>query len=165
MSVFSNEPKEELWLLRETSGQKPRAWALSLEMGVEALLEGWDTRETWNRHTKTAYLDPLTDRQGPWQWSRGCTTYTAGTRLSFLQITWPDIRLCLGRRQAALASPFFYSFSHLWVFVLFCTFDSREEEGEAVQFPGLDRSQPSPSFTSEAAPCGPLDCLRKWIQR
>lgn len=31
---------------REMSGRKPRAWALSLEMGVKALLEGWDTRVT-----------------------------------------------------------------------------------------------------------------------
>lgn len=56
-------------ILREMSGQNPKALALSLEMGLEALLEGEDTRVTCrakyhHQRVSTAHLDPLTDRQG-----------------------------------------------------------------------------------------------------
>ena len=73
--------------------------------------------------------------------------------------------LHLARSRAALAYVFCYCFSHLWVFVLFCTFISREEEGEAVLFPGLDCGRPSPSCPPEAAPRRWLNCCRKWIQQ
>lgn len=43
-------------------------------------------------------------------------------------------------------------FSHLRAFVLFCTFSRKEEEGEAVWFPCLDRSCHFHSFASQAAP-------------
>lgn len=48
--------------VREMSGQKPRASALSLEMGMEGPLEGWGQWRTWtagywSHHPNTTYLD------------------------------------------------------------------------------------------------------------
>lgn len=148
---------------REMSGRKPRAWALSLEMGVKALLEGWDTRVTWSHHTKTAYLDFLTDRQGPCQWSHGCSTYAAGT--SFLQITWPDTRPCLGRSRAALAYPFFNSFSHLMSFSSSAPLSAGKRKGRLCSSQAWTAANPPPVSHQRQHHADPLDCLRKWIQQ